>query len=93
MKLSKGCNQYKGKTDLLESIKTTMSEIRFAEVKKKQNRWIIDKGHYIKMERFQKLILCVCYIIEVDEFLIMLSYLPTPPLGQDMTQGQFLSGV
>ena len=21
------------------------------------------------------------------------SYLPTPPLGQDMTQGQFLSGV
>ena len=23
----------------------------------------------------------------------MYSYLPTPPLGQDMTQGQFLSGV
>ena len=22
-----------------------------------------------------------------------LSYLPTPPLGQDVTQGQFLSGV
>ena len=22
-----------------------------------------------------------------------MSYLPTPPLGQDMTQGQFLSGV
>ena len=22
-----------------------------------------------------------------------LSYLPTPPLGQDMTQSQFLSGV
>ena len=22
----------------------------------------------------------------------VLSYLPTPPLGQDMTQGQFLSG-
>ena len=21
------------------------------------------------------------------------SYLPTPPLGQDMTQGQFLSGI
>ena len=21
------------------------------------------------------------------------SYLPTPPLGQDMTQGRFLSGV
>ena len=25
--------------------------------------------------------------------LLLLSYLPTPPLGQDMTQGQFLSGV
>ena len=24
---------------------------------------------------------------------IYISYLPTPPLGQDMTQGQFLSGV
>ncbi len=22
-----------------------------------------------------------------------ISYLPTPPLGQDMSQGQFLSGV
>ena len=26
-------------------------------------------------------------------YLCALSYLPTPPLGQDMTQGQFLSGV
>ena len=25
--------------------------------------------------------------------LFWLSYLPTPPLGQDMTHGQFLSGV
>ena len=24
---------------------------------------------------------------------VTMSYLPTPPLGQDMTQGQFLSGV
>ena len=24
---------------------------------------------------------------------IIIPYLPTPPLGQDMTQGQFLSGV
>ena len=24
---------------------------------------------------------------------VTLSYLPTPPLGQDMTQGQFLSRV
>ena len=34
--------------------------------------------------------LCVCVW---DDGLILLSYLPTPPLGQDMTQGQFLSGV
>ena len=27
------------------------------------------------------------------DFYQVLSYLPTPPLGQDMTQGQFLSGV
>ena len=25
--------------------------------------------------------------------LMIYPYLPTPPLGQDMTQGQFLSGV
>ena len=25
--------------------------------------------------------------------IILSPYLPTPPLGQDMTQGQFLSGV
>ena len=25
--------------------------------------------------------------------IVYLSYLPSPPLGQDMTQGQFLSGV
>ena len=24
---------------------------------------------------------------------LVVTYLPTPPLGQDMTQGQFLSGV
>ena len=24
---------------------------------------------------------------------LIYTYLPTPPLGQDMTQGQFLSGV
>ena len=30
------------------------------------------------------------YLVEVNNGL---SYLPTPPLGQDMTQGQFLSGV
>ena len=28
-----------------------------------------------------------------DPSIVTKSYLPTPPLGQDMTQGQFLSGV
>ena len=28
-----------------------------------------------------------------EAFFFALSYLPTPPVGQDMTQGQFLSGV
>ena len=29
----------------------------------------------------------------MDVSVIPWYYLPTPPLGQDMTQGQFLSGV
>ena len=32
---------------------------------------------------------CSIEILEIN----CSSYLPTPPLGQDMTQGQFLSGV
>ena len=28
-----------------------------------------------------------------DDLCLNYNYLPTPPLGQDMTQGQFLSGV
>ncbi len=45
-----------------------------------------------------KLLECAL-IIPADRDLIpgqvisYLPYLPTPPLGQDMTQGQFLSGV
>ena len=31
--------------------------------------------------------------LDIRFFFIIPSYLPTPPLGQDMTQGQFLSGV
>ena len=31
----------------------------------------------------------ICYVICGCEYI----YLPTPPLGQDLTQGQFLSGV
>ena len=37
-----------------------------------------------------------CYFSDTPHLLIdryMVSYLPTPPLGQDMIQGQFLSGV
>ena len=33
------------------------------------------------------------YCYSILTILFYLSYLPTPPLGQDMTQGQFLSGV
>ena len=33
------------------------------------------------------------HICKVLTEIMFLSYLPTPPLGQDMTQGQFLSGV
>ena len=32
-------------------------------------------------------------VFQIPICLWTLSYLPTPPLGQDMTQGQFLSGV
>ena len=32
-------------------------------------------------------------VLDVSLLNTALSYLPTPPLGQDMTQGQFLSGV
>ena len=32
-------------------------------------------------------------IVNMPKKIVTLSYLPTPPIGQDMTQGQFLSGV
>ena len=32
------------------------------------------------------------FVFDVS-YSLVLSYLPTPPLGQDTTQGQFLSGV
>ena len=32
-------------------------------------------------------------VVEGEEYNNFGYYLPTPPLGQDMTQGQFLSGV
>ena len=33
------------------------------------------------------------YVCDSVCWLVAWYYLPTPPLGQDMTQGQFLSGV
>ena len=32
-------------------------------------------------------------LARIENFCQARYYLPTPPLGQDMTQGQFLSGV
>ena len=32
-------------------------------------------------------------IVRIETLIYSWYYLPTPPLGQDMTQGQFLSGV
>ena len=34
-----------------------------------------------------------CLLRIIISYLKPYLYLPTPPLGQDMTQGQFLSGV
>ena len=36
--------------------------------------------------------MCVCVCVDIN-FINRKSYLPTPPLGQDMTEGQLLSGV
>ena len=56
MKLYEGSKRYNSKADLWEAIKTTMSETKFADVKKitksMYNRLlaVIEKeGHYIKM--------------------------------------------
>ena len=35
--------------------------------------------------------MCACVLKKIVQFLNHIY--PTPPLGQDMTQGQFLSGV
>ena len=46
-------------------------------------------GSFVKLSKKE--------VRQIDQVLawfgLVLSYLPTPPLGQDMTQGQFLSGV
>ena len=36
---------------------------------------------------------CLSGYNRFHEYIQTSSYIPTPPLGQDMTQGQFLSGV
>ena len=46
---------------------------------------------YIILRRAKPLIVNKCYNLLVQ--ILLWSYLPTPPLGQDMTHGQFLSGV
>ena len=48
-----------------------------------------------EFERFRALSMIVRSCLFCCLFISFLfsSYLPTPPLGQDMTQGQFLSGV
>ena len=42
---------------------------------------------------FNHMLLSFVKDLSVSRQLFLLSYLPTPPLGQDITQGQFLSGV
>ena len=45
-------------------------------------------------QKFLFLNLKVSFLMtQVRHHNVFLSYLPTSPLGQDMTQGQFLSGV
>ena len=45
---------------------------------------------FVYFQRIQKF---VCYAFIEYVILFSYTYLPTPPLGQDMTQGQLLSGV
>ena len=40
-----------------------------------------------------QLVLMALFCVGIKRYSVSFSYLPTPPLGQDMTQGQFLSGV
>ena len=52
---------------------------------------MIDEVIWDVEELFWKITAC---LLVLDNFIsLVLSYLPTPSLGQDMTQGQFLSGV
>ena len=60
----------------------------------------------VSVNKFILFFLSLCSVLVYHEYInanifsqsilppiLLLSYLPTPPLGQDRTQGQFLSGV
>ena len=48
----------------------------------------------IRNKKYEKVVAEITsYFCLARKLIWPLSYLPTPPLGQDMTQGQFLSGV
>ena len=50
-------------------------------------------NHFARYLQELYIIVCCSENCEFYILAVFLSYLPTPPLGQDMTQGQFLSGV
>ena len=66
--------------DQQEAIFSSILPILGVPWKTSQERWTIETGG----ERFKEI---------RASSVTWWSYLPTPPLGQDMTQGQFLSGV
>ena len=59
-------------------------------------KWFMHKPEFFIEKEIHKII--KDFVIQTNHListssLFLVSYLPTPPLGQDMTQGQFLSGV
>ena len=68
---------------------------RLAIMNLKQNKYIKVLGDLLSRMDKKWLLIVQCWY-EQSRFKISrvsTSYLPTPPLGQDMTQGRFLSGV
>ena len=63
---------------------------REVEKMKKKERL---KGKRINIEHSVRIKLTKVRKVSISISCGRLSYLPTPPLGQDMTQGQILSGV
>ena len=62
---------------------------------KKQNTSIISPFHHYTNNRVisYKYLSYIVIFITVSCVVYVISYLPTPPLGPNMTQGRFLSGV